>query len=289
MSTSTFCTGCGAQLPGGRFCPSCGADTRGRQGTSDGELKATPARAGAQRSSADTAVKSRTADEPTRQRVTGGAARVQRQSQSAGQPDRIGRSTIPWLAVAACVGVIVVIIGAGAAILMAVGGKPATHSARGRVGSGELTKVLLSSRVLYTPMQQGSYSALLPAGWTRGAGADANFTQAVAATSPVDRGAQITVGALQRPARTLEREAQKLVAAASSRPSFGRQASGHTTLPGGRQAWAVAYTATGRSSAYYIIRSCGRMYGVGATLPAASVALLRSRVMLVAATLEGNC
>jgi hypothetical protein len=148
---------------------------------------------------------------------------------------------------------------------------------------------LLASRQLYVPTQQPSYSALLPAGWQQASGASSLLAAATTVKSPVDDGATITVGQIAKPAKTLRAESLRVQKAASSASGFHRDSSAQTTLVGHRSAWALSYHAGGESTAYYLIPACRAMYAVAATVPASRGSLLRTRILIVAGTLQGNC
>jgi hypothetical protein len=181
----------------------------------------------------------------------------------------------------------VLLLGAAVAvILLSTGGKPAT---RAKSESLQLTDTLLASRQLYASTQQPSYSALLPAGWKQVASTPAGLSAATTVQSPVDGGARITVGQIERPARSLSGEARAMLSTARSRPGFQAGTNAAATLAGGRRGWVLGYGAGGQSTATYLVSSCGNTYAVSASVPPARVAVLRARIAIVAGTLQGNC
>jgi hypothetical protein len=195
----------------------------------------------------------------------------------------------PWLA-AAVSGLIIVVVGVLAAtVLITTGGNASPRAKSLTTQRVQLTDALLASRELYASTQQPSYSALLPAGWQRVATKLVSLTAATTVQSPVDDGATITVGQIVKPAKTLRAEARQLLKSAAVGASFHLDANAATTLAGGRSAWVFAYDASGLSTAYYLVKSCSSTYAVSTTVPPARTSLLRTRVAIVAGTLQGNC
>jgi hypothetical protein len=185
--------------------------------------------------------------------------------------------------------VILMLVAVVVLVLVTTGGKPTAQAHSSAARQVQVTNTLLASRQLYASTQQPSYSALLPAGWQQIPGKAGVLIAATTVRSPVDAGATITVGQVARPAKTLRAEASRLLKAASLTPGFHRDLSSASTLAGGRAAWVLAYETGGQSNAYYLVSSCRNTYAISATVPPARVSLLRTRIAIVAGTLQGNC
>jgi hypothetical protein len=288
MEASRFCTRCGGQaVHDERFCIHCGQDMLvDRQGVEvhDGQAAATSGGAGA-----------RAAVLPERETAfsTQAAGPVAPPSAPPPRRARRGPATPPgrprWLAVAVSGVMILIVVIAAAVVLITTSGKPSPRVRSLTTQRVQLTNALLASRQLYASTQQSSYSALLPAGWQEVATRPPGLTAATTVESPVDGRATITVGQVARPAKTLRAQADNLLRSDALSAGLHRDVNGSTTLAGGRPAWVFAYDAGGESSAYYLVRSCGRTYAVSATGPAARAGLLRARIAIVAGTLQGNC
>ena len=202
-------------------------------------------------------------------------------------PARSGRPG--WLPIALSAAIVLVLAAIVAIILVSTSGKPAAHAQNAKTQSTHLTNTLLASRQLYASTQQPSYSALLPAGWEQVATTLPGLSAATTVQSPVDDGATITVGQVTKPAHTLGRTAGGMLHAARSQTGFHQDASAAAGLVGGRAAWVFAYDANGKSTATYLVSSCHQQFAVSATVPPARVSVLRSRIAIVAGTLQGNC
>ncbi len=276
-----FCTRCGASVGAGSFCTSCGAAYTG------------PGAAGEE--AHEPGVENpRTNGEPSLE--SGGVATAVRvEAEPTAPPARGGplAGAAPtkrsWLPYAVSAAVVAALLAIGAVILIALGGSPSNQAKSLKTQSTRLTDALLAGRQLYVPTQQASYSTLLPAGWRQIGTSNSDLVNAITVQSPVDSGATITVGQVAHPSKTLSAEGARLLSTASNLPSFQRDASTGLTLSGGRQAWELAYQARGTSNAYYVVRSCNNTYAVSASVPPARVSLLRQRIAIVAATLQGNC
>jgi hypothetical protein len=297
MTTSRFCTYCGTPGQDEKFCTGCGQplpagnDESAAAATTEPAASSTAASA---MSSAGAATAVRASSEAVLGHRLESPGLPPRPSPSgryayAGAPPAPLGSRIPWLAIIASSLMIIVVAAVAAVVLITAGGKPAVRVNRLAAQKVQLTNTLLASRQLYAAAQQPSYSALLPAGWHQVATKNASLTAGIAVQSPVDGGATITVGQITKPATSLRAQAALVIHAASSQPSFAQQASSATTLAGGRRAWVIAYNAAGQSTAVYLMRSCANTYAVAATVPPSRVSLLRTRIEIVASTLQGNC
>ncbi len=176
-----------------------------------------------------------------------------------------------------------------AVVLIVTSGKPAPKPTNPQTQAVHLTNALLASRQLFAATQQPSYSALLPAGWQQLSTSAPGLTAALTVKSPVDEGATITVGQFVKAPKTLSGEGRALLKAAGSQSGFHQDANTPTQLAGGRQAWVIAYDASGKSTATYLVSSCRNTYAVSATVSPARVSVLRARIAIVAGTLQGNC
>jgi hypothetical protein len=305
MSSSKFCTGCGTVAGNERFCTSCGAtldpdaeqaapaspehqQVEAREGV--GHANVAPGGASSNGSSGSGPA-SATA---VREEQLGSAAEtlVPLPAAAHAGPPAMAPSEkrrIPWLPIGLSSAAIVGLCAAAAVVLILTGGEPVARAHNPQAEAVQLTDSLLANRQLYVATQQASYSALLPAGWQQVATRASGLTGAVTVQSPVNQGATITVGQLSQPGKTLASAGAKVLKAASARPAFKEQSSAAVTLAGGRHGWAVAYQANGASDAYYLVQSCNTTYAIAATVPPASVALLRTRIMVVAETLQGGC
>jgi hypothetical protein len=193
------------------------------------------------------------------------------------------------LPIALSVGAVIVLAAVTAVALLLAGGKPAARPGSASARGNDLTNVLLAQRQLYVSTQQPTYAALLPAGWQPTAVKTAGVSSAFAVQSPIDSTATITVGQVSNPGGRLSADGHRFARQAAADSSFRQAAAGATTLPGGRQAWQLAYTASGMSNAVYLVRSCGKEFAITATVPPSRVSLVRDRVSLVAGTLQGTC
>lgn len=280
MSTTRFCTTCGAPAGAARFCTGCGtapdpdafADTD-PMAVPDGPTEFEP-----QQAAVGTATATRT--QPLAAPPLETVSRAVRASAT---------TRWPWKAIGASSVVVVLVIAAAVVVLIGAGGKAAAPPRQLGAQRAQLTDGLLASRQLYASTQQRSYSALLPAGWHQVPTADQNLTGAVTVQSPIDDGATLAVGEIAKPARTLKAEASALRKSVAARARVTQVTSASYQLPGSRSAWTVAFTAGGRSVAYYLVSSCSNMFAVSASVPSTRVALLRSRVQVVAGTLQGDC
>jgi hypothetical protein len=298
MGPSRFCAQCGRPTEGSeRYCTSCGAAlvAAAEPAQAGAPLAADAGEGAASSAAAATAVRT---DEqgaanfaPAADPVPPGVG--QSSPGGPGDPPRPGpaasTSRPPWLAIALSALIVVVVGAIASAVLISAGGTPPSHAARPAVQTVRVTDTILASRGLYAATQQPAYSALLPAGWQP---ISATLPEASAVTtvrSPVDAGAAISVGQIAQPAKTLRQQAQRILALVASTPGFAQQQSAAVTLAGGRPSWEIAYTAGTLSYAYYIVRSCGRSYAISAAVSLSRVSVLRPRVQIVAATLQGNC
>ncbi len=285
MEASTkFCTHCGTPAIGERFCTHCGQPlhdepTEGSSETSETSAGAPSGTAAEATSAATTAVR----EVPAPAQPPPPSPRA---ADSALEPASRRPS---WLPIAISATVVFVLAAAVAVVLIAAGGKPSAKPKDPHTQATRLTNTLLASRQLYAATQQSSYSALLPAGWQQVSIALPGLTAALTVQSPINAGATITVGQVIKPAKTLSGTAGAVLKAAGSQPGFRQDVSSATTLAGGRHAWVLAYDATGKSAATYLVSSCGNTYAVSATVPPGHVSVLRPRIAIVAGTLQGNC
>lgn len=290
MQASRFCTYCGEQaVQDERFCTHCGHDMAlESDSVSVGDEQTETA---SRQSAAPAAV---LPERPTAVSVTAsaGAAPAIDAAPPLGGDRQFPAGTTsrhPWLAVAVSGLVIVVVVALAATVLITTGGKAPPRAKSLITQRVQLSDALLASRQLYASTHQPSYSALLPAGWQPVATKLASLTAATTVQSPVDNGATITVGQIVKPAKTLRAEARRLLRSAALTAGFHLDANAATTVAGGRSAWVFAYGAGALSTAYYLLRSCSSTYAVSTTVPPARTSLLRTRVAIVASTLQGNC
>jgi hypothetical protein len=296
MTTSRFCTHCGTPLQDEKYCTGCGrASPAGNDDSSAASNHAAATPTGVTpMASAGAATAVRASTEPVPDYGPGSPRVPPRPSRPGGfavaaPPSAPLPSRVPWLAIIVSSLIIIVIAAGAAVVLITTGGKPGARVNRLAAQRVQLSNTLLASRQLYAAAPQASYSALLPAGWHQVATNNSSLTAGTTVQSPVDGGATITVGQIAKPAKSLRAQAALVLHAASSQPSFARQASMATTLAGGRRAWVIAYNAASQSTAVYLVRSCANTFTVAATIPPSRVSLLRSRIEIVAGTLQGNC
>lgn len=310
MTRTKFCTSCGAPGTTGDFCAACGHALESRAAASGGEAPAAGAGEPAAASSASSAQEhvsaSATAVAPASRAYGNGhaapsvgagpreAAAAQRSSPGPADGHLNGggsrnQDKSPWLPIGLSVGIVVLLCAAAAVVLVVAGGKPGARAKSGRTGVEQVTNAFLASRQLYVSTQQANYSALLPAGWQQISAKSQSLTGAITVRSPVDNGARITVGQLVNAPTALSAEAATLMKSASKQPGFRQDSAGQATLGGGRSGWELGYEANGQSNAYYLLRSCNNTYAVSASAPPDRVSLLRSRIAIVAGTLQGNC
>lgn len=288
MGASTkFCTRCGTPAGDERFCTNCG------QSLQDAEVERSSVPADASAESASVGAAQTVSATPTAVREAPAAAhgvppahpRPASRPLPPGEPPS-GRS---WLPTAISATAVLSLAAVVAVVLIVTSGKLATKPKNPQTQAVHVTNALLASRQLFAATQQPSYSALLPAGWEQVPTSAPGLTAALTVQSPVDGGATITVGQFVKPPRTLSGGGRALLKVAGSQSGFHQDASSATQLAGGRQAWVIAYDASGKSTATYLVDSCRNTYAVSATVPPDRVSVLRPRIAIVAGTLQGNC
>ena len=287
MEASTnFCTHCGTPVGGEHFCTHCGAPLH--HGSADSS--SAPAEPNARRASGDAPEASATATAVREQPAPAPLAPSPQPPPAAGPaPQPSPPTRRGWLPIAISATVVLALAALVAVVLIATSGTPAAKPKNPQTQAVHLTNTLLASRQLYVATQQASYSALLPAGWQQVSTSASGLTAALTVQSPVDDGATITVGQVVHPQKALSGEGRAMLRAAGSQSGFHQDTSAATVLAGGRQAWAIAYDASGRNTATYLVSSCRNTYAVSATVPPGRVSVLRPRITIVAETLQGNC
>lgn len=290
MEASRFCTHCGGQaVDDERFCTHCGHDMRAGSHSVEIHNGAVAATSGGTRAPAAVLPERETASSTQAVGRAGSSMTVAPPLPDARRASATRGGRRPWLAIAVSGLIILIVVAAATVVLITASGKPSPRVRSLTTQRVQLTNALLASRQLYASTQQASYSALLPAGWQQVATRVPSLAAATTVQSPVDGRATITVGQIAKPATTLRAEAKNLLRSHASTAGFHSDVNASTTLAGGRPAWVFAYDAGGLSAAYYLVRSCGSTYAVSAAVPPARASVLRTRIAIVAGTLQGNC